>query len=99
MRKLILALVTGLVAAAIATGTAFAGEVTGNGKDTPIRDGVAKSECAFSGLDEAFSGPDDPDAFTHAQSWGQLSKDDRAFLASIGLHPSEACNGHLSPQK
>jgi hypothetical protein len=95
MRKLILALVTGLVAAAIATGTAFAGEVTGNGKDTPIRDGVAKSECAFSGLDEAFSGPDDPDAFTHTQSWGQLVK----LFGPMGGVPGEACNGHLSPQK
>jgi hypothetical protein len=93
MSKLILALVTGLIAAAIATGSAFAGEITGNGKETGMR-AHANSECGFSGLDD----PDD-DGFVHTQSWGQLSKDDRAFLASIGLHPSEACNGHLSPRK
>ena len=30
---------------------AFAGEVTGNGKSTPIRAGVASSACAFSGIE------------------------------------------------
>ena len=33
-------------------GSAFAGEVTGNGRETPIKSGVAKSACAFSGLED-----------------------------------------------
>ena len=89
MRQLILMLVTGLIAAAIAAGSAFAGEITGNGKETAMRD-HANSECAFSGRDDA-----DDDGFEHTQSWGQLVK---AF-GPMGGVPGEACNGHLSPRK
>jgi hypothetical protein len=94
-RRLLAVAVCAAAIPGLSAGSAFAGEVTGNGKDTPIRDGVAKSECAFSGLDEAFSGPDDPDPFTHAQSWGQLVKQ----FGPMGGVPGVACNGHLSPQK
>jgi hypothetical protein len=93
MRRVMLALVIGLVAAALAAGTAFAGEITGNGEETAMR-GNANSECGFSGLDDA-----DDDGFEHTQNWGQLSPEARAFLASIGVAPWTLCNGHLSPQK
>ena len=93
LRRGILVLVTALVAAGIATGSAFAGEITGNGKPTAAP-ANANSECSFSGLDD----PDD-DGFVHTQNWGQLSKEQRAFLASIGVTPGTACNGHLNPQK
>lgn len=45
-------------------GSAFAGEVTGNGKKTPVKFGVAKSACAFSGLEdgETLEFPNGPDA-------------------------------------
>jgi len=33
----------------------------------------------------------DEDGFTHVQAWGQLDQEVRAFLASIGLHPGDAC--------
>ena len=33
-------------------GSAFAGEVNGKGEPTPIKRGVAKSACAFSGLED-----------------------------------------------
>ena len=89
MRRLILALVTGLVAAAIATGTAFAGEITGNGNETGMRD-HANSECGFSGRDDP-----DPDVFDHTQSWGQLV----SMFGPMGGVPGEACNGHLNPRK
>lgn len=54
-----------LIIAAIATatltfgaGTAFAGEVTGNGDQTPVKTrGVAASICAFSGLEDNPFGP------------------------------------------
>jgi hypothetical protein len=73
------------------TTVAFAGEITGNGKPTPIRT-TANSECAFSGQSDG----DDP---TNTQSWGRIPKADRDFLTSIGVSPGVACNGHLTPAK
>ena len=72
------AAVTGLSA-----GPALAGEITGNGKSTPIRSGVAASECAFSGLDDP-----DADEFTHTQSFGQLVR----MFGPMGGVPGFACN-------
>jgi len=46
---------------------AFAGEVTGEGSDTPIRSGKASSICAFSGLNDDGLGPN-----SHVQSWGMF---------------------------
>lgn len=73
--------------------TAFAGEITGNGKwiagseEAPLH---GKSACAYSGREDD---PEDP-LFkgTMAQAWGLISKSTRDFLATIGLHPGDACN-------
>jgi hypothetical protein len=46
---------------------AIAGEVTGSGKDTPIRSGKASSICAFSGLNDDGLGPN-----SHIQNWGMM---------------------------
>ena len=76
----------------VLSGTAVAGEITGNGKSLKNEDGTlnGKSQCAWSGRE------DDPESGefkgTIAQSWGQLPKEVRDFLASIGLHPGDACN-------
>jgi hypothetical protein len=67
MRKLFASAVCAAAVAALSGAPAFAGEITGTGESTPIRSGVAASECAFSGLDDP-----DPDVFTHTQSFGQL---------------------------
>lgn len=93
IRKSILVLVIAMVAAAFGASSAFAGEITGNGKPTAAPEN-ANSECSFSGLDDP-----DADVFVHTQNWGQLSKEQRAFLASIGVAPWTLCNGHLNPQK
>ena len=93
LRNSLVALVAALTVAAVAAGSAFAGEITGNGKPTAAPT-HSNSECSFSGLDDA-----DDDGFGRTQNWGQLSKEQRAFLASIGVTPGTACNGHLSPQK
>jgi hypothetical protein len=82
-----------LVAAAVFTSAAFAGEITGNGKPTAAP-AHSNSECSFSGLDDP-----DADVFGRTQNWGQLSKEQRAFFESIGVTPATACNGHLSPRK
>jgi hypothetical protein len=93
IRTSIVVLVLALFAAAFGSGSAFAGEITGNDKPTAAPDN-ANSECSFSGLDDP-----DADGFVHTQNWGQLSQEARDFLASIGVTPGTACNGHLSPQK
>lgn len=90
--RTIAVLVSGMLALN-ATG-AYAGEITGNGKDTPIRSGVASSACAFSGLND-FEPPEDPDFTGRTQNWGQIPQADRQFLRSIGISPGELCRGNL----
>jgi hypothetical protein len=85
LKKLTMACLASATLVVASAGAASAGEVTGNGKDTPIRSGVAKSECAFSGLNN------DPDEPTRGgtQSYGQLVRQGlKPFLPS----PGDACN-------
>lgn len=88
---------TGACVLALAAGSGFAGEITGNGKSLKNDDGTlnGRSSCAFSGLNDTFSGDPtvpDEDGFFRTQSWRQLSQAVRAFLTSIGMHPGSACN-------
>jgi hypothetical protein len=92
LRRTAVALVTGALLASLGAGAVFAGEVTGNGKVTPIAGYQAKSICAFSGQNDDEPPPGRTAA--HVQNWGQITKADRDFLASIGFHPGDACNGH-----
>jgi hypothetical protein len=75
----------------IAVGSAFAGEVTGNGKPTaaPLN---AQSICAFSGQNDGEPPPGRTAA--HVQSWGQIPAEVRDGLTLTGSHPGDACNGH-----
>jgi hypothetical protein len=52
-------------------GTAFAGEITGNGKPTPIADHQAASICSFSGQNDD---PDEAELFAdgRVQSFGDI---------------------------
>ena len=87
--------VTGLGA-----GSAFAGEVTGNGKPLwtnttdPSVDHTmhGRSACAFSGQedDNFFGGPD---AGNHSQSWGQIARNAQGALGGV---PGTACNPNKS---
>jgi hypothetical protein len=90
---------------AIGASGAFAGEVTGNGKPlwTNTQDWSAEvhtlhgaSACAFSGQEDLQfpANPEyDPNVVVgHAQSWGQIPKEVRDFLTSIGSNPGIACN-------
>jgi hypothetical protein len=84
------------LALTVGANAALAGEVTGNGKSLKNSDNTlnGKSICAYSGLNDTYSGdPTVPDAqgFFRTQNWGQLSLAVRAFLASIGDHPSDRC--------
>jgi hypothetical protein len=82
-RKMFASAVCAAAVAALTGAPAFAGEITGTGESTPIRSGVAASECAFSGLDDP-----DADVFTHTQSWGQLV----SMFGPMGGVPGVACN-------
>lgn len=83
--------VAGLGAAAVlvaAAGPASAGEVTGNGKPTPIRQ-QANSICAFSGQNDA---PGDPfPEGGRVQSYGQLVK--QGLRDAIPVNPGDTCRG------
>ena len=82
-KRLLAAAVCATAVVGLSAGSAFAGEITGTGASTPIRAGVAASECAFSGLDDP-----DADPFTHTQSFGQLVR----MFGPMGGVPGVACN-------
>ena len=81
----------------VGANASLAGEITGNGKSLKNADGLlnGRSACAFSGLNDSYSGDPtipDEDGFFRTQAWGQLPKDIRDFLTSIGMDPGVACN-------
>ena len=101
-KKLLVATAVSMVGVAgLGSTAAFAGEVTGSGKPIVIN---AKSDCAFSGLEDWASTTDQPLGEILVkpgvtQSWGQIPKADRDFLTTIGVSPGELCNAHKNPIK
>lgn len=104
LRRLIVFVATTAMVLAMSAVASTAGEITGTG-DTPmvvdVVDGHTilhgKSACAFSGLNDEYleEQPEDgvaSDGFGRTQNWGQLDKETRAFLTSIGFSPGNACN-------
>ena len=98
-RRTIVALLATLLVMAMTLGAsaAFAGEITGNGKSLKNADETLNghSACAFSGQNDTFTGDPgvpDEDGFYRTQSWGQIPKEGKAFLTSIGENPGIACN-------
>ena len=97
-----LAAVAACAAAVVGVGAsaALAGEITGNGKPlwtstdpvTGEHTLQGKSLCAFSGQeDDRFLAPGEWNG-KRAQSWGQIPKEVRDFLTSVGSNPGIACN-------
>ena len=84
----------------ISASAIFGGEITGNGKSLKVDGGGkwgtglhARSECAFSGQEDLqFAEGGSKGVPGHAQSWGQIPKEFRDFLTSIGSNPGIACN-------
>ena len=71
-------------------GAASAGEITGNGKLTPVNGYRAKSICSFSGQNDS---PDPNDPFEgRVQSFGQIVK----LVGPIGGIPGTDCRGYPS---
>ena len=98
MKSMLAAAALAVAVTAAGAGSAFAGEVTGNGQyiagsnDAPLN---GKSACAYSGLNDNYvfgNHLPDADGFTHTQSWGQVDKLGKADLTSHGLNPGIACN-------
>jgi hypothetical protein len=90
-KRSLLALAICAVIAALSASSAFAGEVTGNGKAT-AGPAHTNSICAFSGRNDGTPPPGRTAA--HVQNWGQIPKQVRDVLATEGSHPGDACNGH-----
>ena len=58
---------------------------------------IAPQICAFSGLDDMdFESPVQPGV---VQNWGNLPKEVRDYLATIGEHPGTACKGFKAQGK
>jgi hypothetical protein len=103
MTRAILAAIAVMAMVALTTGSALAGEITGNGHYITGSNAVplnGKSDCAYSGQEDLQYVDDNGNPLAaptkgvpgHAQSWGQLDQATRAFLTSIGLNPGIACN-------
>jgi hypothetical protein len=94
---------TAVLALSLVAGTALAGEITGNGRLLTVH---GRSDCAYSGQEDLQFFEDDEDTIAkaqptkgdpgHAQSWGQIPKEVRDYLTSIGLNPGISCNPNLS---
>jgi hypothetical protein len=76
-----------LAAAAVAAalivamgGAASAGEITGNGKPTPISGFQAGSICSFSGQNDDPTGGGDPFQDGRTQNWGHVLDDAKQFI-------------------
>lgn len=89
-------------------GAASAGEITGNGKATPIDDDRAGSICSFSGQNDDPTGGGDPFEDGRVQNWGTVLDDAKALIgdgdngANELAHmiriegPGTACRGFAS---
>jgi hypothetical protein len=84
-------------------GSVLAGEVNGNGDPVKAKD-VARSDCAFSGLEDDDGGPNGGPGVA-PQNWGQIVKSVPPGALQAGADgPHEApdgsivgCNAHLYP--
>ncbi len=108
MKRAIIAAALAAVMAAAMTGTALTGEVTGNGKPTPINGYRAGSICSFSGQNDD---PNEAGLFNggRVQSFGDIVQEAirtpgigdghgaSAFVSTItGDGPGVNCRGYAS---
>jgi hypothetical protein len=82
MRKPVLSAALAAALVVAMGGTAFAGEITGNGKPTPINGGQAGSICAFSGQNDDPTGGGDPFEDGRVQNWGHVVGDAKTLFAT-----------------
>jgi hypothetical protein len=96
-KSLLSAALCAAAVAAVGPGSAFAGEVTGNGKPT-AGPAHANSICVFSGKNDDPTAPqDNPDAGGVSQSYGQLVR--LGVIANFfgaspkTFNPGDTCRG------
>jgi hypothetical protein len=103
VNRMVMAGVGAVALVAVSSGSAFAGEINGNGQP-PGGEGLgsahAHSICAFSGLEDGdgagFPGP----GGAPPQNWGHVQQAERAAGATVqdlkasGFQPGDSCNGH-----
>ena len=90
-----------IVVAAAGAGSAFAGEVKGPPGSSaapadPNYTGArtnSNSICSYSGQNDYHPADEVGRTAEHVQNWGQIPKDVRDFLTSIGESPGAACQG------
>ena len=89
-KRLLLAALCAVVIAAMSAGPAFAGEVTGNGKETqgPAH---ANSICSFSGQNDDPSGTQGEGPGGRTQSYGQDVRN--GSISPHVFNPGDACRG------
>jgi hypothetical protein len=102
MKSWFAAALCAVVFAAVSASSAFAGEVTGNGKETGMRD-HANSECGFSGQEDETADGSPLRTQTPHEVWLNpeffpVPPGGLVVNPAPGT-PGEACNGHLSPRK
>lgn len=106
MRRALIGAAVAAVMVITTAGGASAGEITGNGKPTPIASYRAGSICSFSGLNDD---PDQPDLFEggRVQSFGDIVQeaivvlgDGKGASSLVPIIRSEgpgvACRGYAS---
>ena len=95
MRRVLAVASCAVAVAGLGAGSAFAGEITGNGKwivgdpDLPLH---GKSICSYSGQNDNWqlgNPVPDADGFTRTQSWGQVARNANGALGGV---PGTACN-------
>ena len=86
-RSLLTVAACGAALGGFGAGSAFAGEITGNGKPVPAPDNAA-SECSFSGYNDDFNEAA-PFGGTTAQSYGLLVAQG---FKDASPSPGDACN-------
>jgi hypothetical protein len=105
-RRLVSAFCAAVLIASLGATAALAGEITGNG--TVLKTDAGKwptglhgrSLCAYSGQEDLQFLDEDGNPLPethrgepgHAQSWGQIPKEFRDFLTSVGENPGLSCN-------
>lgn len=97
-KRLMVFVLTTVMVLAMSALTASAGEITGTGERPMVVEATpdghhvlhGKSACAFSGLNDEFIEGDTTAPRT--QSWGQIPKEVRYSLTSVGFNPGNACN-------
>ena|SRR5215203_2972460 len=90
-RSLLAAVVGAVAIVSTTSGTAFGGEVNGNGEPTAGPE-HAQSICVFSGINDDPSSTDPMDPGGVAQSYGYSFV--KEGLKGAVPHPGQACNGH-----